>query len=210
MNLTELIVIGGGDHARVLLDAFELLQTRPTGIIDPNLEVGSEVLGVPVIDDNTLSRTSSKRVLLVNGVGGAHTCGPRNSLFDFYSTNGYNFCGLRHPRAQISRLAPIHESAQVMAGVVIQANAKIAQNCLINTAAVIEHDCQIEAGSFVGPGAVLCGNVKISSGVFIGAGAIILPGLKICSGATVGAGSVVTKDILEPITVVGRPARRIH
>ena len=101
MNLTELIVIGGGDHARVLLDAFELLQTRPTGIIDPNLEVGSEVLGVPVIDDNTLSRTSSKRVLLVNGVGGAHTCGPRNSLSSAERAHRMRYSGRTNiPRKQ--------------------------------------------------------------------------------------------------------------
>lgn len=202
-------MLGAGNHAKALLDAFDLLHIKPQGIVDPDFEVGSAVLDVPIIDPETISGESIREVSLVNGVGGAHSCGPRNTLFNSYISRGYRFRGLLHPSAHTSQLAQIHESAQIMAGVVIQTSVKISQNCLINTSAVIEHDCQIEAGSFVGPGAVVCGNVKISAGVFIGAGAIILPGLRICGGATVGAGSVVTKDILEPMTVVGIPARRI-
>jgi UDP-perosamine 4-acetyltransferase len=210
MKLTELILMGGGSHARVLIDGLTLLRTTPTGIIDPNLKIGSEILGVPVIDPKALLQKPLRQVSLVNGLGGAHSCGPRNDLFSFYLSKGYRFQGLQHPRALVSQHSQIHESAQVMAGVVIQTNARIFQNCLINTSAVIEHDCHLEAGSFVGPGAVLCGNVKVSAGAFVGAGAVVLPGLKICAGATVGAGSVVTQDVNEPITVVGIPARRIH
>jgi acetyltransferase-like isoleucine patch superfamily enzyme len=48
----------------------------------------------------------------------------------------------------------------------------------------------------------------IGNKVYIGSNATILP-ISICDDVVIGAGSVVTKDITEPGTYVGNPARRI-
>ena len=45
--------------------------------------------------------------------------------------------------------------------------------------------------------------------MLVGTGAQILQGLTICDDTIIGAGAVVTKDILEPGTYVGIPAKKI-
>ena len=55
----------------------------------------------------------------------------------------------------------------------------------------------------------ISGNIILGSRVLIGTGAQILQGLTICDDTIVGAGAVVTKNITEPGTYVGIPARRI-
>jgi acetyltransferase-like isoleucine patch superfamily enzyme len=48
----------------------------------------------------------------------------------------------------------------------------------------------------------------IGNKVYIGSNSTILP-VSICSDVVIGAGSVVTKDITEPGTYVGNPARKL-
>lgn len=49
---------------------------------------------------------------------------------------------------------------------------------------------------------------EIGNKVYIGSNATILP-VSICNDVVVGAGSVVTKDIVEPGTYAGNPARKL-
>ena len=50
---------------------------------------------------------------------------------------------------------------------------------------------------------------KIGNKVSIGSNATILP-VSICDRVVVGAGAVVTKDITEPGTYVGNPAKKLN
>jgi serine acetyltransferase len=45
--------------------------------------------------------------------------------------------------------------------------------------------------------------------VTIGTNAAVLPGINICDNVIIGAGAVVNKDITDPGTYVGVPARKI-
>jgi acetyltransferase-like isoleucine patch superfamily enzyme len=49
---------------------------------------------------------------------------------------------------------------------------------------------------------------KLGNKVYVGSNSSILP-VSICDDVVIGAGSVVTKDITEPGTYVGNPARKI-
>ncbi|MGZ5685604.1 MAG: DapH/DapD/GlmU-related protein, partial [Usitatibacter sp.] len=51
--------------------------------------------------------------------------------------------------------------------------------------------------------------IVIGNNVWLGGGVIILPGVTIGRNAVVGAGAVVTRDIREPGTYAGNPARRL-
>lgn len=97
----------------------------------------------------------------------------------------------------------------VMAGVVINSSTKIGKGCIVNTSSSLDHDNVIEDYVHISPGAKLAGTVKIGKGSWIGIGSVVSNNVNICSECKVGAGAVVVKDITEPGTYVGVPARRV-
>jgi sugar O-acyltransferase (sialic acid O-acetyltransferase NeuD family) len=78
-----------------------------------------------------------------------------------------------------------------------------------NLNCTIGHDVRIGNYNQINPSVNISGRVTIGDECLIGAGAIILEQLTICSNVIIGAGAVVTKDITEPGTYIGLPARKI-
>jgi len=204
------IVIGGGGHAKVLIDALRSSnEFQILGIVDERLPIDQTVLDVPVIgSDDLLLRGERHGNYLALGVGSVRGDENRKRLYERFRELRYEFPAVRHARATVAPGVTLGDGTQVMAGVVIQPDVCIGSNCIINTSAVIEHDCTIAGHSHAAPGAVLGGGVVVGECSFIGLGARVLPGVKIGSLVTVGAGAVVVDDVEDAATVVGVPARR--
>lgn len=114
-----------------------------------------------------------------------------------------------HPSTIISNFATFGTGNFIAANVTINALAKIADNCILNTGCIIEHECAVENGVHIAPGAVLAGNVSVGENSFIGANSVVKQGVKIGKGVTVGAGSVVIKDIPDNEIWAGNPAKKL-
>lgn len=206
-----LLIIGAGGHAKVLIDALQLLKAPILGICEQNpVAVNSELLGVPIIlSDAELEKYPSESVTLVNGIGGVKDPSLRREVFQRLKLLGYDFFQVIHPSAIISANAVLAEGVQVMAGAVIQAGARIAENAVVNTRTSIDHDCQIGAHVHLAPGVTVCGNVKIGDSVHVGSGAIIIQGIAVGSHCLIGAGTLVQKDVPAGATIIGVPGRII-
>ncbi len=109
---------------------------------------------------------------------------------------------------------------EVQAGVVIGRRCRIQSHAFICELVVIGDDCFISHGAMFindlfsegGPAKGrrdLWRSTKIGNHVSIGTNATILP-VTICDHVVVGAGAVVTKDITEPGTYAGNPARKLR
>jgi acetyltransferase-like isoleucine patch superfamily enzyme len=108
---------------------------------------------------------------------------------------------------------------EIQKGVVIGNNCKIQSHSFICEGVTIGDDCFIGHGvMFIndifpsgGPSGdpALWKKTRIGHHVSIGSNATILP-LNICDNVVIGAGSVVTKDITEPGTYAGNPARKLN
>lgn len=115
---------------------------------------------------------------------------------------------LIHPDAVVAADAVIGAGTVVMAGTVINSGTKIGNGCIINTCASVDHDCQVGDFVHVAVGSHLCGNVTVGIETWIGAGAIISNNVSVCERCMIGAGAVVVKDIKEPGTYIGVPAKK--
>lgn len=198
MTNSALYVLGGGGHAKVVIDSLISSGTSVSGIIDPRLAVGSSLLGVSVVGgDELISQLDPQTTLLANGVGATAKTRMNRKLSEQWSGQGFSFVSVIHPSALICAEVNLASGCQIMAGVVIQPHVKIGEETVINTAASIDHDCEVGAYCFISPMVTLCGGVKVGEGTFIGAGATLLPGVKVGRNALIAAGVVVTADIAD-------------
>ena len=207
----ELILVGFGGHAHVLLDIINL---HPhlfcIGYVD-KLKKEKNHFGLEYFgdDEHFFSKKNNLDKKLINALVMKENCTLRKNIYVSYKNHGYSFASLIHPSAIISECSHIQGGVQVCAGSIIQAQASIEANTIVNTGSIIEHDVLIGEHCHVAPGAVICGFSKIGNCVFIGANATVLPGISICDDVTIGAGAVVNKDITLPGKYVGVPAEKL-
>lgn len=202
------ILIGGGGHGRVLLEAME--EVRPgvlVGVLDfqPDLK---RVSDVPVLGgDELLPRLKAQGFThFVIGVGSVRSCVRRAELYVAARNAGLEPLSVVHPAAWVSHSAEIGTGCQVLAKAVVNTGARLGAHVLVNCGAMVEHDCDIGAHTHVATGAVLCGGVTVGESAHIGAGSVIRQGIHIGTKAVVGAGAVVVKNVPDEMLVVGVPA----
>ncbi len=210
MNEKGIILLGGGGHAKVLID---LIKTSTKyalqGILDPQLKAGSSIAGVSVLGKDTLLEELYKdgAMMACMGIGSIRANTNRKNLFIKAKEIGYTFPNLIHNSSVVSEEAVISEGVQIMAGAILQAGSQAGENTIINTRAIIEHDCIIGKHAHICSGTVLSGGCIVDEGAFIGAGATVKQGIRIGRGCVIGAGSVVVDNVPDRVTVKGVPAK---
>ncbi|MEO8033391.1 MAG: acetyltransferase [Acidobacteriota bacterium] len=202
--------IGGGGHARVLIDALRLQGFEVVALTDANETLWDTKLdGVRVIggDDrwNDLMREGEGNVFI--GVGSAGAPHVRRSLYERALAAGFHITNVIHPSATIASSATLGNGVQVLAGAIINAGAVVGNNVIVNTGAIVEHDCIVGDHAHIATGARLASAIRVGNSAHIGVGAAVRQGIEIGDGAIVGAGAAVVKDVPPRATVGGVPAR---
>jgi sugar O-acyltransferase (sialic acid O-acetyltransferase NeuD family) len=211
MNL-PVIVLGGGGHAKVLIDTLLLHKVTVVGVTVPNPEQFIKpILGIGCIGtDEAVTEFPADSVRLVNGLGSIGTPIQRKQLFLKFKALGFQFSNVIHPSAVIASDVTFSEGVQIMAGVVVQVGCYIGSNTIVNTKASIDHDCVIGDHVHIAPGVTLSGGVQVGEGAHIGTGATVIQGVRIGKNSVVGAGALVLKDVPDGVTVIGVPAREVQ
>lgn len=206
------ILVGGGGHAGVVVDALAAGGMAIRGIVDPAMRKGSvSSLGYEVLgDDDYLAQIARVDESLAMGIGFMPGCSRRKDVFEKLASVGWRFPIIRHPTAWASDQSEVSDGAQLMAGAVLQCRTTIGVNSIVNTGVIIEHDVSVGAHTHVASGATVCGGVTLGDLVFVGAGATIVQGVTIGTGAVIGAGATVLNDVPANTRVVGTPARTIR
>ena len=211
MGGEEVIGIGAGGHAKVVIEILRFCRDVDiVGLLDPRRELwNSKILGVPVLGDDSMLQSIYDRGIrqAFIGVGGVRDTGPRRRLYEAVIDTGFEVIAAVHPRAIISESARIGRGATIMAGAVINAEARLDEDVIVNTGAIVEHDCVIGRHVHLATGSRLAGNVRVEEGAHVGIGATIRQGLTIGRLAVVGAGAVVVRNVPDGVVVAGVPAK---
>jgi UDP-perosamine 4-acetyltransferase len=195
-------VIGGGGHAKVLIDILLQQNKAIVAILEKDsAKIGEQVIGISVMDEQVLNSNESGNVSLVNGIGSLPGKSMRRTVYERYKHLGFSFLVVQSSYAVVNSDVELAEGVQIMSGCVIQPGTKLGANVIVNTNASIDHDCIIGDHVHIAPGATLCGEVAVDDDVHIGSGATIIQGIKIGRGAVIGAGAVVTRDVPPECTV---------
>lgn len=208
--MEKIIIIGGGGHAKVLIEIVKLSgQYEIIGILDPQLEVDINIAGVSVLGNDDLLEGLHKKGVMnaCIAIGSIKDNIRRKILYEKVKQMGFTIPFLIHTQTILSENVKISEGVQVMAGAIIQTGSEVEENTIVNTGSIVEHDCLIDRHVHICPGVVISGGCEISEGAFIGAGATIVQGIKIGENVIVGAGAVVVDDIPDGAKVMGIPAK---
>lgn len=197
----RVIVLGGGGHAKVVIDCIQCAGDMVVGVLDDNLAIGSTVLDVPVLGKTADYRKfTDKKFIIAIGNNAVRRRFAESMDVEWYTAV--------HPRAVVSQYAKLGTGSVVMPNAVINVGAEVGNHCIINTGAIVEHDNRIGDYVHISPAAALGGTVSIGANTHVGIGAAVKNNIQICSDTVIGAGAVVVKNITESGTYVGIPARR--
>jgi len=208
----RIIVIGGGGHAKVVVDALRAGGVfEPLGVLDLPSRMGEEVLGVPVVGgDEDLPRLVAEGVsACVIALGSTGDPAARVRLFDLAKAAGCSLPVVVHPRAWVSPAATLEEGVFVAANASVGPGSVIGACAIVNTGAVVDHDCRVGRFAHIAPGAALSGMVEVGDRSHIGTGSAVKQGVRIGAGSVVGVGSTVVDDIDEGVIAYGNPCRPV-
>ncbi|MEO8584150.1 MAG: acetyltransferase [Flavitalea sp.] len=209
--MTNLILIGGGGHCKSCIGVIELTgQYVIKGILDVSQKVGQQIVGYDVIGiDAEIQQLSEQNNLFLITVGHVNNVSTRKRIFEKLVANGARLATVISPHACVSRDTILGDGTILMNGVNVNMNVTIGRNNIMNTGSIIEHDVRIGDHCHISTQAVINGNCEIKNDVFVGSNAVLVNNINVCSSVFIGAGAVVNKDIREPGTYVGNPARKI-
>lgn len=202
------IIIGAGDHAKVLLDILLEQNVNVIGLTDKSISKGTCIYGVPVIgDDSEILKYKTDEIELVNGIGSVGNTLIRQKVFSSLKEKGYFFRSVIHEASIVSKRAKLGEGVQLLAGAIVNIEAEIDDNTIINTKSSIDHGCVIGKHCHIAPGCSFSGCVRIGDCTHIGTGTSIIQGINIGKNVLIGAGSVVINDVSDNEKAFGVPAR---
>ena len=210
--MSEVVLLGGGGHARVLASVLRRLGTLTVlGYTDTSKQEGLceiSYLGTDSVIASLLHDRPSLRGVLAVGSVGEPTL--RRSIAERASRAGLEFPVVVSPAALVNEGVFLGAGTVVLDGAVVNVGAKIGAFGIVNTNSTVEHDCRLGDYVHIAPGATLSGGVRIGDDVLVGAGAVVVQSVSVCSGVILGAGTVVIDDIEESGTYVGNPARKVR
>jgi acetyltransferase EpsM len=215
MTGRPLVVVGGGEHARVVADAARTNSAawRLVGFADPDpAPDAADRLGLANVGDDAallamLSTTAvDDRPWLVLGIG---SIGARRAVIGRLGQVAA-WATVVHATAWVSPAAVLGPGAVVLGGAVVNTGAAVGAHAIVNSGAVVEHDVRLGAFAHIAPGAVVGGGTLVGDGAFVGLGAMVRDHVRIGGDAVVGMGAVVTQDVAARASVVGSPARPLE
>ena len=115
-----------------------------------------------------------------------------------------------HPTALImDKNIKIGEGSFIGANSILTTNIKIGKHAILNRGNQIGHDTTIGDYFSAMPGAIISGNVRIHDCVYVGTNSSVKEKISIHSLSTIGMNGCVTKNIKQPGTYIGVPAKQI-
>ncbi len=208
--LADMVVIGGGGHAKVLIGVLKKAGWSVAGYTDCG-DAGL-ILGVPWVGtDEVLPSLLAERpgCAALVGIGKVDAGSLRADVQGDLARLGFALPAVASPDATVNEEVTLGAGTVVFDGAIVNSGAVVGDGCILNSGCILEHDCVLGADVHVAPGATVSGGSRLGDHSMIGAGATVIHGVDICAGCLVGAGSVVTQDLTEPGVYVGVPARRV-
>lgn len=202
--------LGSGEMARHIAHYMvEDNQFDVMGYFDDYSKVGSLVNNYPIlgkISDVIKAHDDGIFDELINAIGFTRL-EYRKELFEMFE-NKVPFGTFIHSSCLVDSTAKIGKGVVVFPFSILYLDAVIEDNVFIQIRSYVT-DSKVGKHTMISGTVSIAGRVEIGECCNIGISTTISNDIKVCDGVRTGAGTIVVKDITEPGTYVGVPARKI-
>jgi acetyltransferase EpsM len=208
--MRDLIVIGGGEHARVVIETARAAGWKVIGFVDPTAceETQSRLNIAWLGDDNAVPRHADVAVVL--GMGSVDVGFRRQKIVASINLPSARWATVIHPMAAVSPTAALGAGTVVFAGAIVSSSARVGEHCILNHNVVVDHDAALGGFVHASPGSVVAGGTAVGDGSYIGMGALVRDHITLGRNCLVGMGAVVTKSFADGIVLIGAPAKPVE
>lgn len=214
MEKEKIVIIGAGQHARVVLyNIEEQNKYEVIGYLDSddnrigNIFEGKKILGNYQREN---LKEFSKKIGTNKFFIGFGNMKYRKKVFDYFINNGWEAVNIIHPNAVVSKNARLGKGILIECGCLITPNPIIGDNVVVNTGSQVNHDNIIENNVYIASGVILSGGIKIGENTLLDDGVIVTLGCSVGKNSLIGAGAVVTKNIPDEVVAYGSPCKVIR
>ena len=171
----DILILGGGGHAKACIDVIEstgLFSIK--GIVVNDASPEGVMLGYPILgNDDALPDLIKTCPNVFIGVGQIKSPAIRKKLVEMSRGLGARFPKIISSSAVVSRYSRIGEGTIIMHGSVIQADAQVGSFTHISTGAILNGCVSVGEESFIGSGSVIFQGCQIEKNVIVSAGTIV-------------------------------------
>lgn len=213
MEKERILIFGGSEHARCVIDIIEQVdEYEIVGIIDKTIPKGTQCQGYKVLgkldDLPDVMETYKVRKGVIAIGDNYHRSRKAKNIKKL--TSDFSYVSAIHPSTILGKNVIVGEGTVMMAGVIVNNDSNIGQHCYLSTKTSLGHDSILGDFSSLGPGVTTGGRTTIGCCSAIGIGANILNGRAIGSHSVVGSGALVTQDVEDYVVVHGLPAKVVR
>jgi sugar O-acyltransferase (sialic acid O-acetyltransferase NeuD family) len=198
-NSKSIVIFGAQGGAKMCIDAIsnESSTYNIVGLLDDNLSIGDNVLGLPIIGNfeaaAELIKIGIKSFVLAFGVIDDRKY--RYELFLKLKRIGGVFPNIIHPKAIIEKSVILGEGNVILAGANIGSCSMLGDLNYVNNNSLISHDCTLSNNIHIAPGAVLASSIKINSHSLIGMNTTLYLKIIIGEQVTIQNGLIINNDV---------------
>lgn len=212
MNRERIVLVGSGQHARVVLYNLKAQGKYEVACFldSDESKVGCLYEGYPIAgtyDDLDTVREKYRTNKFFIAFGNMKY---RKPVFEYFVQNGWEAVNIIHPNAVVSDDSVLGKGVLIECGCLVTPNPIIGDNVVVNTGSQVNHDNIIDDHVYIASGVVLSGGVHIRENTLLDDGVVVTLGVTVPPNSIVGAGAIVTKDFKKPGVYYGNPSRFIR
>lgn len=179
--MKKIILVGAGGHAASCIDVIKQEKKfKIIGLVDNKKEIGDNFLNFKILGkDKNLQKLRKITKYAFVTVGQVGLSQIRKKLFLKLIKLGFVLPNIISPISYVSKDTTFKQGSIVHHGAIVNSQAEIGNNCIINSKSLIEHGVKLGSHSHVATSAVINGNTQIGEECFIGSSAVVRNNIKI-------------------------------
>jgi len=213
--MKDIVIIGAGGLGKEVAWLIENINSqKPTWNLLGFLEDekykenwGTIVHGYPILGGNSWLGEYKKSIYIICAIGKSQV---RKSVYEKFSIySNVILASIIDPSVKIDKSVIVGEGSIICRNCTVTVDTNIGKGVLMNTGSSIGHDSNIGSFCTFLTNSIVAGHATLGECCEIGSGAFILQGRTIVSNTILAPLSSILKDITEPGTYIGNPARRM-